>query len=101
MALLSIAIIPRAHLMNGHSLQPVETIPTKYSRWGSPAQPRKTTFAGRAVTSRGLDAQPAPTQPTSDVQNPTNAFFQVYNVMVIHNVYLQKMKFLMNVSHSI
>ena len=73
--------------MNIISPQPAETSQTEYSRWGSPAQTRQTTFAGRAVTRRGLDAQPAAkTQLTSDVQNPINAFIPVYSVIVIRNV---------------
>ena len=56
--------------------QPAETSQTEYSRWGSPAQ-TQTTFAGRAVTRRGLDAQPAPTQLTSNVLKPINAFIPV------------------------
>ena len=59
------------------SPQPAETSQTEYSRWGSPAQTRQTTFAGRAVTRRDLDAQPAPTQLTSDVLKPINAFTRV------------------------
>ena len=67
--------------------QPAETSQTEYSRWGSPAQTRQTiaitinmtetTFAGRAVTHQGLDAQRAPTQLTSDVLEPINAFTPV------------------------
>ena len=56
---------------------PAETSQTEYSRWGSPAQTLQTTFAGRAVTRRGLDAQLAPTQLTSDVLKPINAFTRV------------------------
>ena len=58
--------------------QPAETSQTEYSRWGSPAQTRQTTFAGRAVTRQGPTAQPAaPTQLTSYVLKPINAFTRV------------------------
>ena len=54
-----------------------ETSQTEYSRWGSHAQTQRT-FAGRAVTRRGLDAQrAAKTQLTSNVLKPINAFTQV------------------------
>ena len=74
---LSSATIPRAHLMNIIFPQPAETSQTEYSRWGSPAQTHQTTFAGRAVTCQGLDAQPAPTQLSSNVHKPINAFTPV------------------------
>ena len=94
--LLSIATFPRAHLMM-ISPPPAETSQTEYSRWGSPAQTHQTTFAGRAVTHRGLDAQLAPTHITSDVLSPINAFTPVYIVIVIHNVIWEKMRIWMNV----
>ena len=59
------------------SPQPAETSQTGYSRWGSPAQTRQTTFAGKAATRRGLDAKRAATQLTSDVLKPINAFTRV------------------------
>ena len=95
---LSIATIPRAHLLIG-TPQPAETIQTEYSRWGSPAQ-TQTTFARRAVTlTHGvLDAQPAAkTQLTSNVHNPINAFIPVYIVIVTVNVIWEKMRIWMNV----
>ena len=72
-ALLSIATIPRAHLIVT-TPPPAETSQTECSRWGSPAQTRQTTFAGRAVTRRGPTAQPAPTQLTSIVLKLISAF---------------------------
>ena len=90
-AQLSIATIPRAHLII-ISPPPVKTSQTEYSRWGSPALAR---FVWRAVTRRSLDAQPAPTQLTSDVLNPSNACIPVYNVMDFLSVIWGKMRFLM------
>ena len=55
-ALSSIATILRAQVIV-ISPQPAETSQTEYSRWGSPAQTHQTTFAGRAVTRRDLDAK--------------------------------------------
>ena len=96
-ALLSSATIPRAHLMKIITPPPAETSQTECSRWGSPAQTRQTTFAGRAVTRRGPTAQPAQTKPTSDVQNLINAFIPVWNVIVILNVKWEKMRIWSNV----
>ena len=95
-ALLSIATIPRAHLIVT-TPPPAETSQTECSRWGSPAQTRQTTFAGRAVTRRGQTAQPAPTQLISDVQNQINASIPVYDVIVILNVEWEKMRIRLNV----
>ena len=79
LALLSIATIPRAHLVL-FCPPPAKTSQTEYSRWGSPAHcghRGPNTFARIAVTRRDLDAQPAPIKLTSGVQNPINAFTPV------------------------
>ena len=86
--------------MNIIGPKPAETSQTEYSRRGSPAQTQRT-FAGRAVTRRGLDAQPAPTQLTSDVLNPTNAFIPVYNVMAFLIVTWEMMRIWRNVKINI
>ena len=75
---------------------PAETSQTEYSRWRSPALTQRA-FAGRAVTRRGLDAQPAAkTQLTLDVLKQINASIPVYNVMEFLNAQWGKMRILIN-----
>ena len=76
-ALLSIATIPRFLINMCCITQPAGTTQTEYSRLGSPAQTCQSTFAWRAVTHRGQDAQPAQTLLTSDVLKLINAFIPV------------------------